>query len=774
MSLTVKILEKQAGTLTKTAHAWLGGLITSETSGYAGVYCDIAHSTTAHRWTATGTSSTAFSLDYDTAVACAEGDVIYIMARVRTTTAGVNTLRLVVDGTTGGQIVAATQSVPVQGSWYSIYGTVTLDGTYSGNIRLRWLLIDASGATGSVLQVSNWHAINLTDQFGAGDEPDAADLSAFYEWRWELMTYKNHNLYNATYGDKMYCASKIADHGLEYNDVVRATHNTGGGADDVYYVSPVYPLNSDWIITQINEYPGGGMNEGFYEPTSFEYWAKTDYTSRVRAKSLQINVRDDLEASASMSFNCDTDWQPEIGMTVAIYDDTETLFTGHISQISKQKLSFGHWKAEVTVAPLMAALQWVSFLFDKDSLDYILALATPSTRNTLELLMVFVSGYPTAWTGGQAVWIGAFDDGNTTVTLPDPLYKTVYELFNSTCTSAGLALLMTPDRRLKCVRYDTSPGAAPRNISDAAETDIRDVVYTDDVSTYGNLVVMRGGYDANGAPVAVLAANVAPPVTDDIYAAQAYKTITVSDNSITNETDAGNAAIEVAKKTALVTPGTLTFTTDYTDFRPGQKIEVDLDDWGITSTKTMLIDSVVLYDADGINLQSNVTCSNRDATDFAAAPNKGSTAYMSELSSKVTQSVSAVQQQAGSFKPTMYGGTTAGTWAYTTQQGYYIKVGSLCYVYIRLKASSISGAVGTLRVGDLPFAASPAAAATHLSAFTTGLAWGTNMTQLQLIISTGNSHGSMYGSGNNLAWTAVDVTDITTSDEIRISGVYLV
>ena len=147
---------------------------------------------------------------------------------------------------------------------------------------------------------------------------------------------------------------------------------------------------------------------------------------------------------------------------------------------------------------------------------------------------------------------------------------------------------------------------------------------------------------------------------------------------------------------------------------------------------------------------------------------------MTELSNKIIQSTATLTQQAGSFDPTLYGGTTEGTWAYTTQQGYYIKIGNLCYVCIRLKPSSISGAVGTLRVGGLPFAASPSAAAVHLSAFTTGLAWGTSMTQLQLIISTGNTYGSMYGSANNAAWVAVDIADISTGDEIRISGVYLV
>jgi len=585
------------------------------------------------------------------------------------------------------------------------------------------------------------------------------------------MLKKNHNLYNATYGDKMYCASKIASHGLEYNDVVKSTYNNG--VADAYYVSPVYVLNDDWIITQINEIPGGTMNEGFYEPTDFDYWTKTDYTSRVRTKTLALNLREDIDASASMSFNCDTTWQPEIGMTVVISYGTETLFTGHVSTINKTKLSFGRWKADVTVAPLLACLQWHLFLYPLATVEYLLSLADTGTRNTLELIMTNLSGYPGNYTGGQAVWLGAIDEGNSAVSMPESFGKTIYELSNSVCASAGLALLMTADRRLKCVSLDRTPTAAPRNISDAAETAIRDITYSDDMSSFGSFAILRGGYDSNGAPVIAYAA-VSSPVTESVYGAIPNKAVVMSDGTITNATDAGAAAAELLKKTGTVIPGVLSFLTDYTDFRPGQKIEVDLDDWGIASTKYMLIDSVTMYDADGKNLMCNVTCSNRDSTSFAAAPNKGSNSYMTDLSNKVTQSVSALTQSAGSFTPTLYGSTTAGTWAYTTQDGYYNIHGNQCYVNIRLNASSIADAVGNLMIGGLPKPASTAATLYNLPAMATGLAWGASMTQLQLSITDADDFGTLYGAANNAAWVAVGVADISTGDEIRISGVYLV
>lgn len=773
MSLTVKILEKQSGTLTKTAHAWLGGLITSETTGYTSVNATITHNTTTHRWRVVGTGGTSVSLQYDTAVACSVGDVIFTTARVRVLTDGVDNIYARVDGTTAGSLSVASQASPVNGTYYDLYGTATITASETGNIRLRWWFYDASGATDTVMQVERWTAINLTDQFGAGDEPSAADLQAFFEWRWELMSYPNRDLYHATYGDFYHFASKIASHGLEYNDIVKYTYNDG--MVDNYYVSPVYPLNDDWIITQMSNVSGEIPDSSFSDNNDFDYWTKTDYTSSVRTKTLQINIREDIEASAAMSFNCTSAWQPELGMTVIIEDGAETLFTGHISSINKTKLSFGKWKADVTVSPLIASLQWIVFPYTTINVESFFAAAGGSTaRVLLEILMSSTSGYPLAYTGGQGIWLGSIDDGNTVVSPPDMRFKTLYELFNSTCASSGLVLMMTADRRIKCIDQDITPATAPRNISDAAETNISDITYTESMTEYGNLGVLRGGYDTDGAPVVVTSAATTPPVTDAVYGGLASKAIILSDNMITNTTDAIAATEKIIDRYGLVIPGTLQFTTRYTDFRPGQKIEVDLDDWGIASTKTMHIDNVLMYAGEGELIFCTVTCSNRSASSFAAAPNKGSTAYMTDLSNKVTQSVSALTQSAGSFTPTLYGATTAGTWAYTTQEGYYIRIGNVCYISIRLNPSSISGAVGSLLVGGLPFAASSAATRYHLSAFATGLAWGTSMTQLQMPVTGGKQFGYLYGSANNAAWTVVGVADITTGDEIRISGVYLV
>jgi len=56
----------------------------------------------------------------------------------------------------------------------------------------------------------------------------------------------------------------------------------------------------------------------------------------------------------------------------------------------------------------------------------------------------------------------------------------------------------------------------------------------------------------------------------------------------------------------------------------------------------------------------------------------------------------------GTWTPTIQGGTTGGTTTYTSQQGFYTKIGKLVTCSADLGASATTG-TGTLRIGNLPF-----------------------------------------------------------------------
>jgi hypothetical protein len=61
--------------------------------------------------------------------------------------------------------------------------------------------------------------------------------------------------------------------------------------------------------------------------------------------------------------------------------------------------------------------------------------------------------------------------------------------------------------------------------------------------------------------------------------------------------------------------------------------------------------------------------------------------------------------ETGSFTPTVYGATTAGTGTYTIQTGFYEKIGSLVHFQIYLTWTALDG-TGELLVGGLPFSSS--------------------------------------------------------------------
>jgi len=57
----------------------------------------------------------------------------------------------------------------------------------------------------------------------------------------------------------------------------------------------------------------------------------------------------------------------------------------------------------------------------------------------------------------------------------------------------------------------------------------------------------------------------------------------------------------------------------------------------------------------------------------------------------------------GTFSPQYLGSSSSPTVTYQYQHGRYVKVGNLVWINVRLRASSVSGGSGSLRVGNLPF-----------------------------------------------------------------------
>jgi hypothetical protein len=72
----------------------------------------------------------------------------------------------------------------------------------------------------------------------------------------------------------------------------------------------------------------------------------------------------------------------------------------------------------------------------------------------------------------------------------------------------------------------------------------------------------------------------------------------------------------------------------------------------------------------------------------------------------VWASAAALSYETGSFTPVLVAASGSGTILYSQQSGRYIKVGSLCYLSVRLTTTSLSSRTGNLSIGGLPFTAS--------------------------------------------------------------------
>jgi hypothetical protein len=142
------------------------------------------------------------------------------------------------------------------------------------------------------------------------------------------------------------------------------------------------------------------------------------------------------------------------------------------------------------------------------------------------------------------------------------------------------------------------------------------------------------------------------------------------------------------------------------------------------------------------------------------------------MAQKIASIDSALTQSAGTFSPELAGSTDAGTWEYTTQSGYYVRHGNMCFVSIRINPSSIADSpTGSLIITGLPYTA-VAGANQVLPVMATGINWTASAVQLQIYIAASGTEATFYGTLNNGTWAAVPVGNIVATDDLIISGWY--
>ena len=123
----------------------------------------------------------------------------------------------------------------------------------------------------------------------------------------------------------------------------------------------------------------------------------------------------------------------------------------------------------------------------------------------------------------------------------------------------------------------------------------------------------------------------------------------------------------------------------------------------------------------------------------------------------------------GTFTPTIFGGTTAGSTTYSNQTGTYTKIGRVVYFIVDVGWSAQSG-TGSLTMGGFPFPASSAQGQCSYASDNLSLSAGyfTSLAQVNASSSTMNFYRNATG-GSALTDVVVD-----SSARIWTSGFYFI
>ena len=146
------------------------------------------------------------------------------------------------------------------------------------------------------------------------------------------------------------------------------------------------------------------------------------------------------------------------------------------------------------------------------------------------------------------------------------------------------------------------------------------------------------------------------------------------------------------------------------------------------------------------------------------APNIGDRVLLSRISGTYIitgKIVTDVSEASGEFTPAFGSSNNDGTATYGTKYGYYVKIGKLVYINIRMDGVGYSGGTGYFMVKSLPFAADTKDRMNFITGQSNitniGNAWSVNSKNIYL--RTWNSPG------------AIEVYDVTGC-YVHASGVY--
>ena len=121
----------------------------------------------------------------------------------------------------------------------------------------------------------------------------------------------------------------------------------------------------------------------------------------------------------------------------------------------------------------------------------------------------------------------------------------------------------------------------------------------------------------------------------------------------------------------------------------------------------------------------------------------------------------------GTWTPTMFGSTSAGTTTYTHQDGVYVKIGRVVYVQADVRWTNATG-TGNLRIGGFPFTAKDIASNLNIGTNNIALTANNLATWLQMVINDTQAQTYQMPTGGG----GFNDVPIDTAGGMWINGFY--
>jgi len=402
---------------------------------------------------------------------------------------------------------------------------------------------------------------------------------------------------------------KMTDHGLAVGDyIINSTRNSVPPAFDNIASRRVTAVPDDDNVTVA----------AITDQTSGDTIKKFIHKNRInllRPKTLSILRKEDHRHSCSFTLISTISYIPRAGQNLVIKDSGTVIFGGIINSVKNRKIS-----------------NTPKIFFKVSSngyTDIIPTKRTVSNTHTDTDSGTIVAFYVDNYLYEEGVSKGTIDAG-ATIAMKDAVCVSIKEIFDDLKEASGFKLYIDDLMALHFLQEDAVVDA-PHDLDKDTFTAFRDVEFEETLNNYRNKQFVRGSIGSDGYLIQFNSTD-ADEVTarQNIEGNSGYYGNVLNNSSIENAADAEIAADNLIKKSGTTLPNLIGFNTRYTDFEPNTRLRVDLPDYGI-SESYYLIETVEIYDINGISVKSRIQVTQRDKDDFSTQKSHDWVDYFSDL-----------------------------------------------------------------------------------------------------------------------------------------------